>query len=415
MSQTIANYSAILKEYYNPDRVAKMILSSSPLVAMVPKKQIFGSSWELPIIYAGTGGRSATFSTALANKGQTASTKFQITTSQDYALASVDRKVMLTSQSNLGAFLPAAKTNIDAAITQLRRSIAINVYRNGSGSRGAIASFTAGPPSVITLTNQAAAVNFQVGDVLILSAVRVGGTPRTGTVTVSGIDRSAGTITVAEALGTAISGASDGDWIFCEGDYNDVMTGLEGWLPDTAPGATPFFGVNRSIDADMLGGIRFDGSGSLRYEALIEAQSQIAALGDGRPTHAFCNSADYRAVILELDAQVRRYRDADVSVPVRRGTNAAVGFNGVVVNGDAGEFQLFPDRFCPTGLCYILQLEDWKMCHIGPELVDLVGRESDEGMLVETTQDGYEVRITSYPQLACSAPGHSGVIYNFGA
>lgn len=408
MAQDVTNYSAILKEYYNPDRVAKMILSSSPFLAMVPKKRIFGSSWPLPVIYAGTSGRSANFTTALANKGQTSSTRFQITTNEDYALASISRKLLLASESDLGAFLPAAQTNIDAAFTQLRRSLAICAFRDGSGARGQVSSYTPGPPDEITLTSVADAVNFQVSDVIVFRATKSGGAV-SSTATITAINRSTGVLTIA---GTA---PAANDYIFCEGDADSVLSGLEGWLPSTTPTSTSFFGVDRTVDTDMLGGVRYNGTGLMRFEALINGQSQIGAIGDGRPSHAFLNPEDFRQLILELESQARRYRDADVSVPVRKGTNAAVGFTGVIVQGDAGEFQVFSDRFCPAGVCYVLQLEDWKMCHMGPELVDIVGRDSDKGMLTETTTDGYEIRITSYPQLACAAPGHSGVIYNFGA
>ena len=78
MAQTMTNFAAMLKEYYSPDRVAKLILSDSPFLAMVPKKSIVGESWDLPIVYAGTAGRSSEFLTAQNNKTQTSSTKFQI-------------------------------------------------------------------------------------------------------------------------------------------------------------------------------------------------------------------------------------------------------------------------------------------------------------------------------------------------
>lgn len=412
MAQTISNYDAILKEYYEPDRVAMMMLQSSPLMALVPKREIMGSSWELPIVYAGTGGRSATFSTALTNKGQTSSTKFQITTTQDYALASVDRKLMLTSEKDLGSFLPAAKTNIDAAILQLRRSLAITAYRSGTGSRGAIGSLSVGN-TVVTLTNVTDAVNFMVGDVIQLTAVEGVAPLRAGSAAIIKVDRNAGKLTFSADLTTLITGTAVGDTIYDSGDFNSVFPGLSGWCPSSAPSATPFYGVDRTVDS-MLVGVTFDGSNMLRYEGLIEAQSQASALGDGRPTHAFCHPVDFRQLILEMEAQVRRYRDADVSVPVRKGSNAVVGFTGVIVQGDNGTIQVFPDRFCPVSKCYLLQLEDWSMAHIGPELVSLVGRSSDSGMLVETTSDGYEVRITSYPALATCAPGHSAVLSNWG-
>lgn len=414
--QTIANYSDILKEYYNPDRVAQMILSSSPAMATTTKKRIYGSSWELPVIYGGTSGRSAVFNTALANKGSTISTKFQITTSNDYSLASVSRKVMLASENNVGAFLPAARTNIDNAITQLRRSLAISFYRDGSGYRGQILTATqvgVTASYVVVLTSVTDAVNFQVGDILVSCATKTGGTV-SAEFTVTNISRSTGTLTVTTS-GPAVVPGAVGEWLFASGDYGAVFPGLEAWVPSAVPGAAPFYGVDRSVDSDMLAGIRYDGKEMMRYEALIQGQSQISALGDGRPTHAFVNPVDFRQIILELESQARRYRDADVSVPVRPGTNAAVGFTGIIVQGDAGEFQVMSDRFCPAGVCYVLQLDDWKMAHMGPELVDVVGRDSDKNMLTETTSDGYEVRITSYPALSCAAPGHSGVIINFGA
>lgn len=412
-TQNMSNYNAILKEYYVPDRVSTMILSSSPAMAMMPKKEVEGADWARPIIYAGTAGRSGTFNTALTNKGQTASVKFQITQYNDYALASVDRKTMLASKGNLGAFLPAAKTNIDAAIMQLRKSLAICLYRDGSGWRGQISTLTSGN-TVITLVNVTDGVNFQVGDIIQLAAAKTGGSVRSGTATITAVDRNAGTLTFGSDITVSISGAAAGDYIFASGDYGIMYPGLEAWAPTTAPSSTSFFGVNRTIDS-MLSATRFDGTGLLRYEALIEAQSQTSAIGDGRPTHAFCNPVDFRQLVLELEAQVRRFRDADVSVPVRKGSNAAVGFTGIIIQGDAGTIQVFPDRFCLPNRCYILQLEDWTVAHMGPELVSLVSRASDEGMLVETTSDGYEVRVTSYPSLSCAAPGRSAVLYNWGA
>lgn len=411
--QSLSNYAAILKEYYNPDRVAKLILESSPALAMMSKKVIYGKEWELPIIYAGTAGRSSSFSTALANKGSTVSTRFQITTAPDYSLASLSRILMMASRSNLGAFLPAARVNIDDAMMQLRRSIAINLFRDGSGARGRIATIT-GSNLIITLTTRADIVNFQVGDVIQLAQNKTGGAVRTGTVYIVAINRSAGTFTVNTSITGAISGAAADDYIYQQGDYDAVLKGFGAWVPTSAPSSTPFFGVDRTADSDMLSGVRYNGSGMLRYEALIDGQSEIAMLGDGRPTHAFCNPLDFREVVKELEAQVRRPRPVDVTLPVRKGSNATVGFQGIAIEGDAGTIQLFSDRFCPPNLCYVLQLDDWKLAHIGPELVDIVGRDSDSGMLTETATDGYEIRVVSYPQLACAAPGHSGVIYNWG-
>lgn len=406
MAQTMANFAAMLKEYYSPDRVAKMILEDSPFLAMVPKKAIVGESWDLPIIYAGTAGRSAAFATAQAQKTQTSSVKFQITTSPDYSLASLNRRVMLASRSNAGAFLPAAKAVVDDALMQLRRSLAITSFRDGTGVKGQVAASTA---TTLTLSNREDAVNFQVGERVTVTDDTVPTTVR-GTAAITGINRSTGVLTFAAIP----AGSVANDVISTESDLNAVQSGLGAWLPDAAPGAAAFFGVDRTTDSDMLGGVRFDGTGMLRYEALIDGQSEIGMIGGGRPTHAFCNPVDFRAVIKELEAQVTRPRMVYKDMPVRKGSKAMVGFQGVEIQGDSGVIELFSDRFCPPNKAYVLQLDEWRLAHIGNELVDIVGRDSDEGMLVESATDGYEIRAVSYPQLATGAPGHSGVVHNWG-
>ena len=414
MAQTMTNFAAMLKEYYSPDRVAKLILSDSPFLAMVPKKSIVGESWDLPIVYAGTAGRSSAFATAQANKTQTSSTKFQIDTAPDYALASLNRRVMLASRSNAGAFLPAAKVVIDDAMMQLRRSLAINAFRDGSGARAKGEELNIAK-TVLKLANREDAVNFQVGDVLQSAATKTAGAVRAGTAPITGIDRSAGELTFGTDITTLITGALETDFLYQQGDYDATLKGLGAWIPQTAPGTAPFFNVVRSTDTDMLGGVRYNATGQLRYEGLIDGQSEVAMVGGGRPTHAFCNPVDFRALVKELEAQVTRPRTVNREVPVRRGSKATVGFTGIEIQGDAGTIEVFADRFCETGVAYVLQLDDWRMAHIGSELVDIVGRDSDEGMLVESAEDGFEVRCVSYPQLATGAPGHSGVVYNWGS
>lgn len=410
--ETLSTYSAMLKEFYTPDRVAKLILERSPLLAMLPKRRVDGKYTSVPVIYAQSPGRSATFSSVSPEvsggvAGSSSTVQFQIETAQDYALATISRKVMLASQGNAGAFLPAAKVNIDGAMAQLRRSLGITLYRSGSGSKGRILS--GGSGTTWTLYNREDAVNFQVGERLVQDDVDGGGTVGTQVYVVEAVNRSAGTLTVDTATSSA-----DDNYLFSAGDYDKVQKGLAAWIPDSAPGATTFFGVNRSVDTDALGGVRFDGSGQLRYEALIDAQSECSMIGDGRPTHAFCNPVDFRQLVKELEAQVQRTRQVTTEVPVRKGSSTTVGFTGISIVGDGGEMTLYADRFCPPDRCYLLTLDEWRLAHNGPELVEMQGRDSDDGMLIRPSADGFEIRCISYPQLYTTAPGHNAVITNWG-
>lgn len=408
MGQTMSNFSGLLKEFFTPDRIAVMILESSPFLAMVGKKEIAGSDLKVPVLYGDSPGHSATFSTAQANKGASTSNNFAITTATHYALANISRQVMLASRVNIGAFLPAARVNIEGAFRQLRRDLAIHLYRDGTGARGQTSSYGGG---AITLTNAMDAVNFQIGDVIVNNATKTA-TSFTGYFTITAIDTIAGTLTVT-ATGGATTTAND--WLFVQGDPQAVTTGLASWITQpSAPTSASFFGVDRSVNGTMLGGVRSSGAGKLRYEAIIDLQSDIMAVGDGMPTHGFCHPNDFRALVKELEAQVVRPKPVDIEIPVRRDSNALVGFSGISIQGNTGVIEVYPDRFCPQNLFYALQMDDWGLAHIGPEVADLVGREEDEGMLVEAASDGFEVRVASYPQLYTRAPGHSGVCYSFG-
>jgi hypothetical protein len=413
--QTMSNYAALLKQYYVPDRVNEAIVKDCSLLGMLPKQELEGSTQDIPIIYSGTAGRSRTFATALANKGSTTNTKFQLTTFPNYALANIQRQVLLASRGKPGAFMDAATANIDASMSQMSRSIGIDLYRDGTGIIGVSSTFTSGN-TVITLTRPTDAVNFFVGEYIQL--VSTAPALRTGSVQIVAVNKSinGGTITVASDITVAISGATAGDSIVAAGDYNLAFKGLPAWLPTAVPSATSFFGVNRSVDPSLYG-VFFSGSGSLRYEALINGQSEIARVGGGKPTHAFCSPGDFRAVVLELQAQVRRPEMKIKEVPVGKDSLATAGYTGVVIEGDAGTIELFSDRWCPPNVCYVMQMNDWHLGYLGDSMVDLVyyqGGTEGKDMMIDPSTDGYDIRFTSYLTLGCRSPGHSGVVYNFG-
>lgn len=409
--QDNSNYVAMLKEWYTDDRIAMMVLEKSPLLAMLTKKTIGGKWFDVPIVHGYTAGHSGSFAVAQQNKGHVVSSEFNITPGEQYALGSITRKIMKASENNRGAFLPAARVNIDSALKQLRRDLIIHLARDGSGARGQVQSYAdAGATGVITLVLPGDAVNFSLNDVLKFSATKTGGGVEAGFAIVTAIDLAGGTITVAEQGGVSIDAS---DYIYCDGDKDNVLLGLQRWFPKTAATDT-LHGLNRAVNPVVFGGVRSNAQNKTRYEALIDALSEVAALGDGSPTHAFMSPFDHAALVKEMEAQVTRPKDVYTNVPVRKGSEAMVGFSGIVVHGPNGDVQCYQDRFLEKNECYLLNMSECGICHYGNELVEIVGRDSDEGMLVESGLDGYEIRCVSYPEFYCNAPGHQGIVYNFG-
>ena len=114
--------------------------------------------------------------------------------------------------------------------------------------------------------------NFEVGMEIVFSTADGGGSVKSGSVTVNGVDRDTGILTVdAQTAIDGGTGSASDDFIFVEGDYDLKIKGLQAWLPNTTPSSSPFFGVDRTADATRLGGIRYDGSSQPIEEALVTA------------------------------------------------------------------------------------------------------------------------------------------------
>jgi hypothetical protein len=288
--------------------------------------------------------------------------------------------------------MEAATTEIDGAIQSATRSLAIALYGTGSGSIGQVANSSFATP-VLQLSSPDDVTNFEVGMKLVVSATNGGGTVRAGTLEVVGVDRDSGQVTMSGNLSAGIAAIAQNDYVFVQGDYDLKVRGLRAWLPDSAPGATPFFGVDRTADVTRLGGIRFDGSAMPIEEALIAAASRVAREG-GKPTHCFMNYSEFADLEKALGSKVQY-----IDMPLK----AEIGFRGILINGPRGPIKVIPDQNCPAGRAFMLQLDVWKLYSLGkaPKILDADGLK----MLREASADAVQVRVGYYAQLGCRAPG----------
>lgn len=399
MSLDLTSFQPVLKQHYTNDRVENMVYQDNPLLAMLPKYEQFGGdNLKLPIKFGIPQGRSATFVTAQNNKTNSQYRAFLLTRNRDYSLASIDNETIEASKGNSNAFLEAATTEIDGAIEAATRALAIDLYGNGSGSRGQASAATTGTSIQLSVVEDV--TNFEVGMELVFSTDEGGGTLKSGNVTVVGVDRSAGTLTV-DAL-TAIDGGSgiaQNDFIFQQGDYDLKIKGLRAWLPETAPtSGDSFFGVDRSADVTRLAGIRYDGSSQPIEEALIDAASLVAREG-GRPDYCFMSYTKFAELEKALGSKVQ-YIDKKIS--------AEIGFRGIMVHGPRGPITVLPDQNCPENRAFMLSMNMWKLYSLGkaPKILDADGLK----MLRESSADAVEVRVGYYAQLGCRAPGHNATI-----
>jgi hypothetical protein len=413
----VSNQIESLKELYTGDDYMKdLVYKKNPLLALIPKDEspdgFAGKYIPVPLVYGTPQGRSATFSSSQSNQTPPELASYFVFRVSNYQLVTITNELLEATKDSAGAFVDQAKLNMDTGFRNISNDLALDLYQDGSGARGDLASISTG---VITLTEPNDIVNFEVGMALV--SYSVSGTTATQSTGgdigyVVAVDRSNGQLTVSTTPGGAAADPTNWGPTFpklaVEGDVNFAagglatglqrkIAGLGSWLPQTAPtGGDSFWGVDRSVDVTRLAGVRFDGGQESIEEALIDAASLVAREG-GEPDMCFMNFTSYAALEKSLGAKVQ-YVDVEHE-------EARIAFAGIRIHAPYGPITVIPDRNCPAKTAFLLQMDTWKLRSLGraPHILTY-GMEGLEGLRVGDA-DALEVRIGYYANLICNAPG----------
>lgn len=378
-----------------PSRRVKFVgYEGNPLLAVMPKDENFqGRNMPLVIWYGGNQGASRNFATAQANKTPGLYEDFLLTRVKDYALSSIELEAILASESDEGSFLRMARSEVDNTVRTAARNLAISMYRNHGGARGQIA---AGGISgtTLTLANPSDVTNFEKGMKLIQSTTdgTSGAVGAAAAVTITGVNRREGKLIAA-----AWTGFSAADYLFRQGDFGLSTYGLSEWIPDTVPGGSDsFLGVNRSSDTRLYGQFH-DGSAQTPIEALEDADTKIHVEG-GITTHAFLNPVDLNNIrkILGSDVIYDKVKSPDM---------ASISFGSVKMQGMGGSYDLVPDRNCPIGRVWLLDMKTWVAASLGgqPRVLEGMGNK----FIWDASADSVEIRVGYYGNIGCFAPSYN--------
>lgn len=414
---TTGNQIAALKELYTGEEFMKdLVYANNPLLALIPKDErpqgFAGKYIPVPLVYGTPQGRSATFATAQANQTAPYVVSFFVYRVENYGLATISNELIEATKNDAGAFVDESKLVVDTSIRNFSNDIALDLFGNGSGIRGVIGS---GPSTgVITLSDPSTVVNFEVG--MSLVSFSISGTTYTQSTSaavgyVIAVNRTSGLVTVSAtqggAAGTPTNWSTSFPNLAVEGDVSfgahavqtsyEKISGLSAWLPSSSPSAAEsFWGVDRSADPTRLAGVRYDGSSQTIEEALIDACALSAREG-GKPDMCFMSFASYAALEKSLGSKVQY---VDVSHE-----EAGIAFQAIRVHAPYGPISIIPDRSCPAQTAFILQMNTWKLRSLGkvPHILTY-GMEGLEALRVGNA-DALEIRLGSYSNLTCNAPG----------
>lgn len=397
-SLDLTSFDASLKYLYTEDIVEDLVYKNNPFFAMVKKNSnVGGKSYVVPVVYGHGQGRSAAFATAQTNASAGLIDDFVITFTRNYGVCTIDNLTIQASKGNKKAFMEATKFQIDSTLKNVGRDISRSLFGDGSGAIGQVNNGSYATTN-LDLVLDDDVVNFEKDMIITVSADKTSAV-RSGTLTVSSVNRTATSnqVVTSANLSTGISAIAQNDYIFVQGDYGAKMSGLGAWIPVTAPTATTFFGVNRSTDATRLGGLRYVGTGKTKEEALIDAEALLSR-EDGAPDVCFMNPLDLKDLKKELGSRVS-------TEPQKVGS---FSFEAVMMHGTNGMIKVIAERNCPRGYAYLITLDSWELISVG----EPVAKFDEDGLtsLRQATSDGIEIRITSYCQLACHAPGWNAVI-----
>jgi hypothetical protein len=397
---------AILKQKYTQRRFDLLCYKDNPLFALMRKDTSFGGKNKvIGLRYGVTAGQGTVFGTALANVTASAYGGFVVTRAYDYAVGGISGEMVYAAKGNENALVEGLTKEIDGAIHACTRSIAINMFRNGGGQRGQVSSGSTVGSTTISLANITDVTNFEVG--MVLQSSSDDGSPvapagvRTGTVTITKVDRNLGNLTGAANWNAGIPAIATGDYLFRQSDYANTIKGLSAWVPASAPPSNDsFFTVNRSVDATRLAGINYNGQGGPIEESCIEVAARGAREGASFD-YLFMNPLDWSKLVKALGAKViyERIQEARGA----GGTTVPVGFKAVLIDGAKGPIRAVADVNCPLGQGFMVQLDTWALESAGPAPMIL----EQDGLKIraDPTNDVFYTRVGAYHQVTCEAPG----------
>lgn len=399
----IASLTAGLKVYYARDKVQSQTAENRPLFGMVRKKtDVGGSSYDYSLLHEDQHGAGVDFATAQAGAaaGQQQIKRVSVKHCNIYSIAQMDGVALRRLGQSAQSLLADGKKAFDGAINVLGGRLQQLLYRGGWGAVARIGSIST---NTITLLDQTTAVLFHVGQRVVFSASESANTLRntgaTTTLTITGVNRSSGILTFSANVST-VTGTAANDYIFFVGDRQDsatparlVITGLEGWCPQTAPTTGDnFWGVDRSVDVERLAGSRVDLRGTPAEEAVQQAAT-IVNINGGKIDTYFVPPSFFLRLTQSMGSKVEFDR---VKIDER------IGYRTVVVTGPTNDIRIVPDAACPADRMFGVWLDDLEFFSCG-ETIRLIDDDGNS-MLRMANGDVYEARFSCDGNLAVQNP-----------
>ncbi len=381
--------SAILK-LIQAERLDETSLArKAPGLASVPHLKDFqGESFKWSVNHSGYGGRSHDAVQAETNDVNGAYSSFTVSSTSDFKYGKLNG-ALVRKALNGGVntqFVDYTAHEMNLSVGALNANLAKGFYGSATGARGQVGSFTG---ATITLKSKDDAMYWSIGDVLKMSATD-GAAHETGSLTVTKVNSGTGVLTFSGNVTSGIATAANDYFLYAAGDLNASWMGLGSYCPASDPSGGDSFagGLNRSVNPEMLAGLRLSFSGANTETVLIRA----AAYCRKRPTSAFdkyniiCSEEDFAGI--QVAKEGSRFVDSE--------NEYGIGITKFMV----GSAPVVPDAFCPTGTYFIVGEGAMELHTNNGVQID----ETDENQIRKTAGDTYTFAAVVDGQFTCPKP-----------
>ncbi len=334
-------------------------------------------------IAVGTGGPqgiSGPFATAKANKSASTAIEFTVATKPLYALWSLEGDLIRRSKNDKALLVDPIKRESQNSIANWRQAQCAYIHGNGGGALLRLHASTAVSGVTFTvLSTDVKKMRFIQPGMKLQTGSTDGtsGSVNAGVVTVATVNRSAGTFTVSEAsiLG-AIPLAANSDYVFRDGTFGAVLNGFEAHNPASAPGATAFQGVDRTVDVDLLGGLRLTATTKTPRQAAKEAANLVAD-NWGHPDLYLEHTSDWANLEADLDSAGSLTRTTVAASPIGK-LNFGVSYQAIQMAGPLGPIDIVASPNAPPGVGRMLTKSTWTLGYMGELLHDIETNDAED-------------------------------------
>lgn len=354
-----------------------------------------------------TPGVSHTFSHAQANAEAEAFECWNVTRGKDYAVIKVDREAYEAAEGD-GAQVDYVVRQVETARATAKWRMNRAFYRNHGVALARLDASAGGGGTDTLLVQERYRYDLRIlsaGMQLVSSNTDgTSGSVDANPGTVAAINTSTGEI--VNASGNWNASFANSDYLFLEGDFGQGFYGWESWNPLTAPGATSFFGVDRTRQIQKLSGHRpVATSEDVTLENfLLRAITENAIFGGRKKLRLYWNTLHNTQLIRELGS-FTRYDKTTTSAMSSSGPVAGIGYKSITIVLDNRELEIVADPDAPLHQGYLGDPDGFVFEGLG-EAVRVLRYKDDSFMWSRLGDaDAMESRIGTIGQFVMHNPG----------